>query len=40
MYLDLPSGLAIGVKQTLLKEVAEYIDDAFMIADMRSFLRE
>src|SRR5262249_52099371 len=39
-YLDLPSGLAVDVKQKLVKEVAELIHKAYMIPDTRVFLRE
>jgi phenylpyruvate tautomerase PptA (4-oxalocrotonate tautomerase family) len=39
-YLDLPSGLAVDIKQKLVKEVAESIHDAYMIPDTRVFLRE
>jgi phenylpyruvate tautomerase PptA (4-oxalocrotonate tautomerase family) len=39
-YLDLPSGLAVDIKQKLLKEVAEFIHDAYIIPDTRVFLRE
>ena len=34
-YLDLPSGVAVAVKQKLLKEVAEFIHDAYVIPDTR-----
>jgi len=39
-YLDLPSGLAADAKNKLLKEVAEFIHDAYRIPDTRVFLRE
>jgi len=39
-YIDLPSGLAVDIKQKLVKEVAEFIHDAYMIPDTRVFLRE
>src|SRR5215510_122326 len=39
-YLDLPSGLAVDIKQKLLKEVAEFIHDAYIIPDTRVLLRE
>ena len=39
-YLDLPPGLAVEIKQKLLKEVAEFIHDAYLIPDTRVFLRE
>jgi phenylpyruvate tautomerase PptA (4-oxalocrotonate tautomerase family) len=39
-YLDLPSGLDVDTKKTLVKEVAESIDHAYMIPDTRVFLRE
>src|SRR5262247_3485608 len=39
-YLDLPSGLAVDVKNKLLKEVAEFVHDAYQIPDTRVFLRE
>jgi phenylpyruvate tautomerase PptA (4-oxalocrotonate tautomerase family) len=39
-HLDLPSGLALDVKKTLVKEVAEFIHEAYMIPDTRVFLRE
>ena len=39
-YLDLPSGLAVDMKQKLLKQVAEFVHDAYMIPDTRVFLRE
>ena len=39
-YLDLPSGLAADVKNKLLKEVAEFIHDAYRIPDTRVCLRE
>src|SRR5262245_43658733 len=39
-YTDLPSGLAVDIKQKLLKEVAEFIHDAYLIPDTRVFLRE
>jgi len=29
-YLDLPSGLAVYIKQILVKEVAEFIHDAYI----------
>jgi phenylpyruvate tautomerase PptA (4-oxalocrotonate tautomerase family) len=39
-YLDLPSGLEVGTKRKLVKEVADSIHDAYMIPDTRVFLRE
>ena len=39
-YLDLPSGLAVDIKKKLLKEVAEFVHDAYMIPDTRVFIRE
>jgi phenylpyruvate tautomerase PptA (4-oxalocrotonate tautomerase family) len=39
-YLDLQSGLAVDIKQKLVKEVAESIHDAYKIPDTRVFLRE
>ena len=39
-YLDLPSGLAADAKNKLLKEVAEFIHDAYRIPDTRVFIRE
>jgi len=39
-YLDLPSGLTVDVKQRLLREVAEFLHDAYMIPDTRILLRE
>ena len=39
-YLDLPSGLRVDTKKKLLKEVAEFIHNAYMIPDTRVFLRE
>jgi len=39
-YLDLPSGLAVDIKQKLLKEVGEFIHDAYMIPDNRVLVRE
>ncbi len=39
-YLDLPSGLRVDTKKTLVKEVAEFIHNAYMIPDTRVFLRE
>src|SRR5262245_10147556 len=39
-YLDLPSGLSVDVKKKLVKEVAEFIHEAYRIPDTRVFLRE
>jgi phenylpyruvate tautomerase PptA (4-oxalocrotonate tautomerase family) len=39
-YLDLPSGLRVDTKKKLVKEVAEFIHDSYMIPDTRVFLRE
>jgi len=39
-YLDVPSGLAVDIKQKLVKEVAESIHRAYMIPDTRVLLRE
>src|SRR5262249_24581755 len=39
-YLDLPPGLAVDIKQKLLKEVGEYIREAYLIPDIRVCLRE
>jgi phenylpyruvate tautomerase PptA (4-oxalocrotonate tautomerase family) len=39
-YLDVPPGLAVDIKQKLVKEVAKSIHDAYMIPDTRVFLRE
>ena len=39
-YLDLPSGLAVDIKQKLVKEVARSIHDAYVIPDTRVFLHE
>jgi phenylpyruvate tautomerase PptA (4-oxalocrotonate tautomerase family) len=39
-YLDLPTGLAVDLKQKLVKEVAEFIHDAYKIPDTRVLLRE
>jgi len=39
-YIDLPPGLAVDVKQRLVKEVAESIHEAYLIPDTRVFLRE
>jgi hypothetical protein len=39
-YLDLPSGLAVDAKKTLLKKVAEFIHHAYMIPDTRVILGE
>jgi len=39
-YLDLPSGLGADLRKNLVKEVAEFIHQAYMIPDTRVFLRE
>src|SRR5215468_4696211 len=39
-YLDLTSGLTVDVKKKLVKEVAGFMHDAWMIPDTRVFLRE
>src|SRR5215510_4778174 len=39
-YLDLPSGLGADLRKNLVKEVAEFIHNAYMIPDTRVFLRE
>jgi phenylpyruvate tautomerase PptA (4-oxalocrotonate tautomerase family) len=39
-YLDLPSGLAVVIKKKLVREVSEFIHDAYLIPDTRIFLRE
>src|SRR5262245_64725168 len=39
-YLDLPTGLAVDIKQKLVKEVAEFIHNAYIIPDTRVLLRE
>src|SRR5262245_5088136 len=39
-YIDLPSGLRADAKKKLLKEVAEFIHDAYRIPDTRVLLRE
>jgi phenylpyruvate tautomerase PptA (4-oxalocrotonate tautomerase family) len=39
-YVDLPSGLDADIKKKLVKEVAEWLHNAYMIPDNRVFLRE
>jgi len=39
-YLDLPSGLRADTRKKLVKEVAEFIHQAYIIPDTRVFLRE
>jgi phenylpyruvate tautomerase PptA (4-oxalocrotonate tautomerase family) len=39
-YIDLPSGVRTDAKTKLLKEVAEFIHDAYIIPDTRVLLRE
>src|SRR5262252_6342631 len=39
-YIDLPSGVGADAKRKLLKEVAEFIHDAYLIPDTRVLLRE
>jgi phenylpyruvate tautomerase PptA (4-oxalocrotonate tautomerase family) len=39
-YVDLPSGLTVDSKKKLVKEVAEFIHQAYLIPDTRVFLRE
>ena len=39
-YLDLPSGLSADARKKLLKQVAEFIHDAYIIPDTRVLLRE
>ena len=39
-YLDLQSGLSVDIKQKLVKEVAKFMHDAWMIPDTRVLLRE
>jgi hypothetical protein len=39
-YLDVPSGLRVDIKKKLVKEVAEFIHEAYIIPDTRVFLRE
>src|SRR5215831_20159498 len=39
-YLDLPSGLRADDRKKLVKEVAEFIHQAYIIPDTRVFLRE
>ena len=39
-YLDLPSGLGADLRKNLVKEVAEFIHQAYIIPDTRVFLRE
>jgi phenylpyruvate tautomerase PptA (4-oxalocrotonate tautomerase family) len=39
-YLDVPSGLAVDIKNKLVTEVTESLDRAYTIPDNRVFLRE
>jgi len=39
-YLDLPAGVAVDAKQTLLGEVAGFIREAYLIPDARVVIRE
>jgi phenylpyruvate tautomerase PptA (4-oxalocrotonate tautomerase family) len=39
-YLDLPSGVPTDAKQTLLREVATFLHDAYLIPDNRVLIRE
>ena len=39
-YIDLPSGVGTDAKKKLLKEVGEFIHDAYIIPDTRVLLRE
>ena len=39
-YLDLPSGVGVDAKQTLLREVAEFVHEAYVIPDTRVVIRE
>src|SRR4030095_4144774 len=39
-YLDVPSSLAVDIKKKLVKDVAEFIHQAYLIPDTRVFLRE
>jgi len=39
-YLDLPAGAAVDAKQTLLREVAEFVHEAYLIPDTRVVIRE
>jgi len=39
-YLDVPSRLTVDIKKQLVKDVAEFIHQAYKIPDTRVFLRE
>ena len=39
-YIDVPSGLSADARKKLLKQVAEFIHDAYIIPDTRVLLRE
>ena len=39
-YLDLPAGVAVDAKQTLLGEVAGFLREAYLIRDTRVVIRE